>query len=213
MLMLRCVHLGELPCPLPMPGSVGAVDPLRPLSPGGPPSQADGDTRRNTGCSQLSSPGVSSPSNHRSSQSTLAWVLPGCGGADLPGGIRRVLTVLCPPPSPLSRGAPVVGRSSLSRALPSLPSPLPPGVWGPRRIPAMSPAPWDPRPVLQDPLPGRLSAGIGAQPPPPGGPPTHRLLPDVPAEPFSLERGVGLSARRRWERRVPGGGGPRSAPA
>ena len=83
MLMLRCVHLGELPCPLLVPGSVGAVDPLRPLSPGGPPSQADGDTRRNTGCSQLSSPGVSSPSNHRSSQSTLAWVLPGCGGADL----------------------------------------------------------------------------------------------------------------------------------
>ena len=66
MLILRCVHLGDLPCPLPLHVSVGAVYPVRPLFPGGPaPFQAHGDTRRNnhTASGQLSSPGVSSCSN------------------------------------------------------------------------------------------------------------------------------------------------------
>ena len=81
-LILRCVHLGALPRPLPGARLVGAVYHLRSLFPGGPALfQAQGDTRRSnhTGGGQLSSPGVSSRSNYRSSQSALAWMLPGLG--------------------------------------------------------------------------------------------------------------------------------------
>ena len=72
MLTLRCVYLGELPCPPPphqLPGSVGAADPMRPLFPDGPAlSQAQGDSRRenNTGSGQLFNSGVSSCSDFHS---------------------------------------------------------------------------------------------------------------------------------------------------
>ena len=39
---LRCVHLGEMLRYLPVPGSVGAVDPGRPLSPAAPPLPGTG---------------------------------------------------------------------------------------------------------------------------------------------------------------------------
>ena len=82
MLILRCVHLGELPSPQWVPGSVGAVYPVMPLFPGSPTLyQAQSDTRKNnhTDGGQLSSPEVSSRSYSCSSQSTLAWMLPECG--------------------------------------------------------------------------------------------------------------------------------------
>ena len=69
-------------CPSP-PGSVGAVNPVRPPYPGGPaPFQAQGDTRKNntTGSGQLSSSGVSSRSNYPGSQSALARMLLAAGG-------------------------------------------------------------------------------------------------------------------------------------
>ena len=67
-------------------------------------SRVHSDTRRNntTGGGQLSSPGVSSPSNYHSSQSAGAWMLWGWG-----------------PPICTARGPPVAGPSSLSCALPA----------------------------------------------------------------------------------------------
>ena len=98
-------------CPTPF-SSVGAVDPVRALFPGGPaPSQAQSDTRRNnnTGGSQLSSSGVSSPSNYPQLPVHTGLGAPGAvEGADLHSlGVlssRRVLAVLCPPCLPLSHG-------------------------------------------------------------------------------------------------------------
>ena len=109
MLILRCVHLGELPCSLPGARSVGAVYLVRPLFLVGPAlPQAQGDTARNkTGRGQLSSPGFSSGSNycslpvHRGLDALGAW------GVDLhslgaPGG-RSIRAVLCPPGLRLSQ--------------------------------------------------------------------------------------------------------------
>ena len=80
------MYLGEVPRPLQVHGSVGAVYPVRPLLPGSPaPSQAQGDTRRNnnSGGGQLSSPRVSSRSNYRSLPVRRDLDALGEGGADL----------------------------------------------------------------------------------------------------------------------------------
>ena len=107
-LSLRCVHLGELPCPRQVSGSVEVVDPRGPCPLAAPLSQAGGDTRRGnpTGRGQLPSPGVSSRSNHPSSQSALAWMLPcwgrGAGAAGLhsSGGTTGQVCSGSPGPSP-----------------------------------------------------------------------------------------------------------------
>ena len=111
-LTLRCVHLGEMPHPHRVPGSVGAVDSVRPLFPGGPaPSRAQDDTRRNTpDSSQLPSPGVSSHSNYHSLPVRRGLdALSGGGGGVLTctargRGDRSILVVLRPPHLCLSRG-------------------------------------------------------------------------------------------------------------
>ena len=170
-LTLRCVHLGGCPTPRWVPGSVGAGYPVRPLFPDGPtPSQAHGVTRRNntTGGSQLSSPGVSSRSNHRSSLSTLAWMLPGCRGA-------LTCTAL---------GRPGAGASSLSCV--HLPPPPPvPGGSG-----LCPPAPWAPGPALLE-LRSRGAAPEGSRCSPLRlePPPDPRLLPKAPPvrlQPFTM---------------------------
>ena len=100
MLILRCVHLGELPSPLPVVQLSGSC-----LSSEVPAqSQVQGDTRRdnNSGGSQLSSPGVSSHSNYHSSQSTGTWMLWGPGPLNL-----------------TSRGHLAAGASWLSCVLPA----------------------------------------------------------------------------------------------
>ena len=109
MLILRCVHPRELPCPLPgarLNRSCLSCEASVPWWPR--PSQAQGDTRRNnSGISQVSSSGVSSHSNYRSLPVHTFLDAPGVGGTDLynlgaPSG-RRVLAVLCPPYLCLSR--------------------------------------------------------------------------------------------------------------
>ena len=105
MLILRCVHLGALPHPLPgarLSGSCLSCEvpvPWRPL-----PSQAQGDASRNNhiGAGQLSSPGVSSRSNYRS--------LPVRTGLGAPGQGALTFTV---------RGHPEAAASSLCCALPA----------------------------------------------------------------------------------------------
>lgn len=85
-----------------------AVYPMRPLFPGGPnPFQAQGDTRRDNtiGNGQLSSPGVSSRSNYRSSQSVLT-------GLDAPGAGVGVGVLIC-----TAEGCPAAEASSLSWTL------------------------------------------------------------------------------------------------
>ena len=77
---------------------------MRPLFPGGPaPSQAQGDTRRNTTLAAAGLPALeSAPAVTAAavSQSALAWMLRERGadlhGSGVPGG-RRVLAALCPP--------------------------------------------------------------------------------------------------------------------
>ena len=75
-LILRCVHLVEMPSPLP-----GALLHGSCLSCEAPAqSGVKGDTsRNNSGSGQLSSPRVKSRSNTGSSQSTGTWMLPGQG--------------------------------------------------------------------------------------------------------------------------------------
>ena len=111
MLILRCVHLGELAHPCQLHSSVGAVSPVRPLLAGSPAqSQAQGDIRRknNSGGGQLSSPGVSSSSKYHCLPVRRSLDTPGLRGADLrsswPPSGSRVLAVLCPPGLRLSRG-------------------------------------------------------------------------------------------------------------
>ena len=110
MLIFRCVHLGELSCPLPGAQLRGAVYSMKPLFPGGPAlSQAQNETRRNnTDGSLLSRPGVSFHSNYHSLPVRRGLDAPGVGGADLHSlgapSSRRVLTVLCPPRFRLSWG-------------------------------------------------------------------------------------------------------------
>ena len=105
MLILRCVHLGELPSPLPGAWLSGSC-----LSCEAPAqSQVQGDTRRNnhSGGSQVSSSRVSSCSNYHSSQSAGAWMLGGQGRwpAQLgPPSCSSVPTVLGPPLLHLSCG-------------------------------------------------------------------------------------------------------------
>ena len=83
MLILRCVHLGELARSLPGAGLCGSCLSFEAPVPWGPPalSQAQGDTRRNnnTDGGQLSSPGINFRSNYHSSQSAQAWMLWGSG--------------------------------------------------------------------------------------------------------------------------------------
>ena len=122
---------GSFPAPFWVHGSVGAVYPLRSLFPGGPAkTQAQGDTRRNnhTGSGQLSSSGISSPSNYCSSQSALAWML----GWGWGGGL------IC-----TAWGRLAAGASSLSVF-----SPLPPVPGGMQDLELCPPAPWFLGPVL-----------------------------------------------------------------
>ena len=157
-LTLRPVHLGKLPCPCHVHGSVGAVYLVRPLFPGSASqSQAQGATKRNntTGSGQDSRAGVSSCSNYRSnyhtSQSALAWMLPSLGAAYLH-----------------SWGHPAAGASSLSCALPASACPggstgswaVSPGALGSRAC------------VAEIVLPG--CAALSVEPPP--GPPPELLL-------------------------------------
>ena len=95
MLILRCVHLGELSHPLPGASATGSCLPREASVPWCPClSQAQGDTRRNsnTGRGQLSSPGVSSSQYLPQSPS------PYCP-AQL-GGTQRQESPRCPGPSP-----------------------------------------------------------------------------------------------------------------
>ena len=112
-LILRCMHLRELPRPCQVYGSVGAVCPVRPLLPGGPAqSQVQGDTRRNNNSvgGQFSSSGVSCRSNYCRSQSAVAWVLRGrvvlnCTAQDcLESGASLLSCVL--PTSACPKGSP-----------------------------------------------------------------------------------------------------------
>ena len=107
-LILLCVPLGEMPRPptgARLSGSCLSCEAFVPW--GAALSQALGDTRRNnTGSGQLSSPRVSSRSNYRSSQSTLAWMLLG-------------VVLVC-----TGWGRPALaGESSLSCALPTSANP------------------------------------------------------------------------------------------
>ena len=116
MLILRCVHLGELPAAISPPlrqlhSSVGTLYPVWSLFPGGPAlSQAQGDTKRNnhTGGGQLSSPGISSSSNYCNLPVCTGLDAPGAGDADLHSlrgpSCSRDLAVLCPPHLCQSRG-------------------------------------------------------------------------------------------------------------
>ena len=99
MLILRCVHLGELLIPLPGAWLSGSC-----LSCEAPAeSQVQGDTRRNNNYGgQLSNSGVSFHSNYRSSQSTGAWMLGGMG-----------------PPICTAWGCQAAGASLLSCVLPA----------------------------------------------------------------------------------------------
>ena len=102
MLTVKCVHLGELPHPLPGVGLSGSCLSCKaPVTWWPCPSKAHGDTRRNnpTGRGQLSSPGMSSCNNYHSSQSAGAWIPQGQGAS----GGRGVLAVLCPPGFHLSQ--------------------------------------------------------------------------------------------------------------
>ena len=122
MLILRCVHLGELPIPLPGAGLSGSCLSCEALA----QSQVQGETRRrnNSGGIQLSSPRVSSRSNYRSYQSTGAWMLRG----------RGALTCT-------ARGHPAAGASLL-------PCVLLASVPGGAQDPGLClPAPWTPGPV------------------------------------------------------------------
>ena len=128
-LILRCVHLGQLPRPLPgawLSGSCLSCE--APVLWQPRPSQAQGDTRRNTttGSGQVSSPGVSSCSNYRSLPVSTYLDAPGAGGA-----------LIC-----TARGHPAPGASSLSCVLPTLP--VPGGMQDPGLCP---PVPWDSGPV------------------------------------------------------------------
>ena len=106
MLILRCVHLGELLRTLPGAQLSGSC-----LSCEAPAqSQVQGDTRRNnkSGGGQLSSPRVSFRSNYRSSPSALAWMLRGQGSLICTARVTRwqeCPAVLGPPGLYLSQGS------------------------------------------------------------------------------------------------------------
>ena len=130
MLILKCVHLGELPCPLLGAGLSGSCLSCEAFVPWQPRlSQAQGETRRknNTGSGQVSSPGVRSCSNYR--------CLPVRRGLDTPGA--GVGALIC-----TTQGCPVARESSLFCALPTSACPRGfaglwalsargPGIWGP----------------------------------------------------------------------------------
>ena len=162
MLILRCVHLGKLLSPLPGTGLSGSC-----LSCEAPAqSQAHGDTRRNnhSGGGQLSSPGVSSSSNHHS--------LPVHRGLTLRGRRRR---------SALLRAT--WGQERPRCPVPSRPLPVPGGVPDPGLC---TPAPCAPELVLLDRLPGR--SPLCAEPPSSCSGPAGCAL-----QPFrELGRGCGL---------------------
>ena len=142
-LILRYVHLGELPCSCWVPGSVGAVYPTRPR--GLAPFQAQGDTGGATTLAAARSPALESAprSKYRSlpvcTDLGVPWM---AGGADLhslgvPGG-RSILAVLCPPRLGLSRGRGGAQDPELC--------PRRPGIHGLRC--------WNHAPGAQPPLPG-----------------------------------------------------------
>ena len=106
MLILRCVHLAELPSPLPGARLVGnCVSCEAPAQ-----SQVQGDTRRNnhSGGGQLSNSGISFCFNYCISQLAGNLDALGMGGADLhssgPPGGWSVLTILGPLGLRLSQG-------------------------------------------------------------------------------------------------------------
>ena len=106
MLILGCVHLGELPRPCQVHGSVGGVYPVRPLlsprykvTPGG-----------TTTVAMASSTALESAPAVTPRAPSLQG--PGCSGggaadlhsSGLPGSGRSVLALLCPPGLCLSQG-------------------------------------------------------------------------------------------------------------
>ena len=98
-LILRCVHLGELPCPVPGPRLSGSCLPREAPVPWRPAlSQEERQHRRQPAV--LSSSGVSSRSNYRGLTVCTGLDAPGLG---VPGG-WRVLAVRCPTRLRLSRG-------------------------------------------------------------------------------------------------------------
>ena len=110
MLILRCVYLGELSHPLWVPGSVEAVDPVRPLFPGGPaPPRHRVTPGGTTTLTTASSPALESAlcSNYRSLPVRIGPDAPGRSAnlhsLRVPCG-RRVLAVLCPLASTCPRG-------------------------------------------------------------------------------------------------------------
>ena len=187
MLILRCVHLRELPRPCQVHGSVGAIYPVRPLLPGGPAqSQAQGDTRRSnkSGGGRLPSSSVSSRSNYRSLPVRRDLDAPGAGGADLhssgsPGG-RSILAVLGPPDLPLSRGE--------HRILGCVPQR--PGLWGLHR--------WDRAPgapgLLCAELPPECSRGLLGLHSSPLGSSARGVWHALPRHPFSVSDPGNLGA-------------------
>ena len=147
MLVLRCVHPGELPRPLPgarLNGSCFTCETSLPWQPH--LSQAQGDNRRNNNTGAASSPAL----EYQSLPVHTGLDAPGVGGADLyslwvPGG-RRVLAVLCHPHLCLSWG-----ECSILGCVP-----WSPGIQG-LRCWNLAPGPGAPE-------------GSRAQPPPPRGP-------------------------------------------
>ncbi|XP_048963016.1 uncharacterized protein LOC125754597 [Canis lupus dingo] len=181
-LILRCVHLGELPSPLPGARLSGSC-----LSCEAPAqSQVQGDTRKNnnSGSGQLSSSGVSSSSNYRSSHSAGAWMLRGRG------------VPIC-----TAQGRPTAGASLLSCVLPSLCLsrgecwildcvPQRSGLWGLHR---WNCAPGPRSPLHVDPLPEPQELLGGGDPP------------------GACSRSLGSSARAVW-RALPWGAVPLLVP-
>ena len=158
MLTLGCVHLGELPRPCQVHGSVGAVDPVRPLLPWRPaPSQARGDTGT-TPLAAASSPALeSAPRVTPGSQSAGAWMLGGRGRRS--AQLRAARASACPGgaqdpgcvPRALGSGACATGIAPGPQPPPAEPPPEPP--------PSCS---WAPPGALQPFT--RSAPGVGALP-------------------------------------------------
>ena len=137
MLILRCVHLRELPSPLPGVQLSGSC-----LSCEAPAqSQVQDDARRNndSGRGQLFSPGVSSHSNYHSFHCAGAWMLPGweapiCTAQGCPGAGASLLPCVLPAPPVLGEprifgcGPGALGSGACaSRAAPGAVQPPPRG--------------------------------------------------------------------------------------
>ena len=163
MLILMCMHLGELPNPLVGVRLSGSC--LSCEAPG--QSQVQGDSRsNNSGGGQLSNSGVSSRSNYLSSQSAGAWMLwrPAAwictARGHLAAGVPLLSCVLsasaCPTRSdgfwPVSPRALVSGFCTTGIVLPKLCSPFHPKP-PPEPLPKLLPGPHSPLCVEPSPKP------------------------------------------------------------